>query len=79
MYIEFLSTYVDDTFALFNIEQDALSFYSFIHTRHPNIKFTIMIKREENHKLPFLDVLFDNHNNIISGPFLQSPGIFLGP
>ena len=49
------------TFALFNTEQDALSFFSYINSQHPNIKFTM--EREENQKLPFLDVLLDNHSN----------------
>ena len=53
--------YVEDTFALFNTEQDALSFFTCINSLHPNIKFTM--EREENHKLPFLDVLLDNHSN----------------
>ena len=59
--IEFSRRYDDDTFALFNTEQDALSFFSYINSQHPNIKFTM--EREENHKLPFLDVLLDNHSN----------------
>ena len=59
--IEFYRRYVDDTFAFFNTEQDALSFFSYINSQHPNIKFTM--EKEENHKLPFLDVLLDNHSN----------------
>ena len=58
--IEFYRRYVDDTFALFNTEQDALSFFSYINSQHPNIKLTM--EREKNHKLPFLDVLLDNHS-----------------
>lgn len=48
--IEFYHRYVDDTFALFNTKQDALSFFSYINIQHPNIKFTM--EREENCKLP---------------------------
>ena len=59
--IEFYRRYVDDTFALFNTEQEALSFFSYINSQHPNIKFTM--EREGNQKLPFLDVLLDNHSN----------------
>ena len=44
-------------FALFNTEQDALSFFGYINSQHPNIKFTM--EREENDKLPFLDVLLE--------------------
>ena len=61
--IEFYLRYVDDTFALFSTKQDALSFFSYINCQHPNIKFTCTMEREENHKLPFLDVLLDNHSN----------------
>ena len=46
-------------YALFNTEQNALSFYSYINIQHPNIKFTM--EREENHKFPFLYVLLDNN------------------
>ena len=56
--IEFYRRYVHDTFALFNAEQDALTFLSHINSQHPTIKFTL--EWEENHKLPFLDVLLDN-------------------
>jgi len=58
---EFYRRYVDDTFALFNTQLRALSFYSYINTQHPNNKFTL--QREENHKLPFLDILLDNNSN----------------
>ena len=52
--IEFYRRYVgDDTFALFNTEQDALSFFSYINSQHPNIKFT----------MERVDVLLDNHSN----------------
>ena len=48
--IEFYRRYVDDTFALFNTEQDALSFFSYINSQHPNIKFTM--EREETRSSP---------------------------
>ena len=48
--IEFYRRYVDDTFALFNTEEDALSFYSYINIQHPNIKFTM--EREETTSSP---------------------------
>ena len=62
--VEFYRRYVDDTFALFNTEQDALSFFSYINSQHPNIKFTM--EREENQKLSFLDVLLDNLLKLIN-------------
>ena len=42
-------------------KQDALSSFSYINSQHPNIKFTM--ERKENQKLPFLDVLLDNHSH----------------
>ena len=51
--IEFCRRYVDDIVCLFNTEQGALSFYTYI-----NNKFTM--EKEENCKLPFLDVLLAN-------------------
>ncbi|KAL9964557.1 hypothetical protein ACROYT_G028213 [Oculina patagonica] len=33
--------YVDDTFCVFETEQDAVSFYNFINSQHPNISFTM--------------------------------------
>ena len=60
MVLQFISTYVDDTFCLFNDEKDALEFFQYINDKHPSIRFTM--ETEVNHKLPFLDVLLDNSN-----------------
>lgn len=40
--------YEDDTFCLFNIENDALLFFYYINSQHSNIKFTT--EKEANHK-----------------------------
>ena len=48
--IEFYLRYVDTTFALFNTEQDALTFFTYINIQHPNIKLTM--EREENPSSP---------------------------
>ena len=37
---------------------DAVIFFDYINSRHPNIRFTM--EKELNRKLPFLDVLIDN-------------------
>ena len=52
--------YVDDTFCVFETEQDALLFFDFINTRHPNIRFTV--EKDVDHKLPFLDVFIHNRS-----------------
>ena len=58
--ILFYRLYVDDTFCLFHSEHDAIIFFDFFDSRHPNIRFTI--QKEAHHNLPFLDVLVDNNN-----------------
>lgn len=54
----FIRGYVDDTFAVFGSELDADVFYSYLNTRHENIKF--ICEKEKNSKLPFLDILINN-------------------
>ena len=58
--IIFYRRYVDDNFCLFYSEHDAIIFFDYINSRHPNIKFTM--EKEARHKLPFLDVLVDNND-----------------
>ena len=58
--ILFYRWYVDDTFCLFNSDCGATIFFHYINSRHPNIRFTI--EKQVNHKLPFLDVLTNNHD-----------------
>ena len=57
--ILFYRRYVDDTFCLLHSENDALLFFHYINSRHPNIRFTM--EKEVDHRIPFLDVLVD-HN-----------------
>ena len=59
--ILFYRRYVDDTFCLFHLEHDAITFFDYINSRHPKISFTM--EREAYHKLPFLDVLVNNNND----------------
>jgi len=44
-----------------NNEQDAMSFFEFINTQDPNIKFTF--KKQNDSKLSFLDVLIGNSSH----------------
>ena len=57
----FYRRYVDDIFALFNNENEANTFLSYLNSRHNSIKFTV--EKETDRKLSFLDVLMDNSNN----------------
>ena len=56
--VKFYRRYVDDTFCLFNDERDALLFFNFLNSQHPNIKFTM--EKETNKMLAFLDVCINN-------------------
>ena len=54
----FYKKYMDDIFAVFEFESDADAFYSYLNTRHENIKFTFENKKDN--KLAFLDILTNN-------------------
>ena len=47
------------SFVSVKTEQDALSFFDFINTRHPNIRFTM---EKEVDQISFLDVFIHNHS-----------------
>ena len=53
--------YVDDTFTLVRCTNDAISFMHYLNSKHPNIKFTNEI--EKDNELSFLDLLISNENN----------------
>ena len=57
----FYKRYLDDIFAVFESESDADAFYSYLNTRHENIKFTF--EKEKDNKLPFLDILINNNES----------------
>ena len=53
--------YVHDTFTLFNNKGTAVQFLSYLNSRYKNIQFTIEF--EQDHEIPFLDVLIKRHLN----------------
>ena len=57
----FYRRYVDDIFCIFHNEEDAMLFFDYLNSRHRNIKFTF--EKEENGKLPFLDVLLSKSSD----------------
>ena len=61
----------DDTFLLFDNEEQANQFLDYMNNRHPRIKFTI--ETEENNKLPFLDLLISKHNNTFDLSIYRKP------
>ena len=58
---KFYRRYLDDTFLLFDNENQALSFFEYINNKHDNIKFTM--ESEIHNKLSFLDVTIEKYNN----------------
>ena len=52
--------YVDDTFAVFNDEDECNEFFSHLNSLHPSLRFTF--EKECNQTLPFLDVLVEKNN-----------------
>ena len=57
----FYKRYVDDIFCIFKTSEQADKFLYFLNTRYKNIKFTF--EKEQDQKLPFLDVLITKTNN----------------
>ena len=64
--------YVDDTFVVFRHKDHIPLFFSYINSKHPNIKFT---KEEESeNKLPFLDILIKkNDDNQLTTGLYRKP------
>ena len=54
----FYRRYVDDIFAVFHNETEAMFFFNYLNCCHGNIKFTI--EKEIKQKLSFLDIIIDN-------------------
>ena len=54
----FYKRFVDDIFAVIESESDANVFYSYLNTRHQNIKFSF--ENKKNNKLAFSDILINN-------------------
>ena len=53
--------YVDDIICLFNCEVDAMKFFDYLNSRHPNIEFTF--EKQNGGKLAFLDILISNESD----------------
>ena len=53
--------YVDDTFAVFNNEENCNTFLTHLNSLHPSLRFTY--EKECYHSFPFLDVLIERHNS----------------
>ena len=56
--VHFYRRYVDDTFCIFNTENEAPLFLNFLNSQYPYIKFTM--EKAANRILAFLDVSSDS-------------------
>ena len=56
--------YVDDIFAVFNYNDEAENFLTYLNIQHNNVKFTIEV--EVDGKLPFLDVLASKYTGVLN-------------
>ena len=56
--------YIDDIFAVFNNNDEAENFLSYLTIQHNNIKFTIEV--EVDGKFPFLDVLVSKYTGVLN-------------
>ena len=67
-----LSTICCDSFCLFNNEQDALLFFDFLNSQHPNVKFTM--EKESNKMLAFLDAYISNKDpcNLLTSVYCKN-------
>ena len=53
--------YVDETFAVFNNEEDYNTFLTHLNSLHP-LLLPFTYEKESNYSLPFLDVLVERHD-----------------
>ena len=67
----FYKRYLDDTFAIFNNENEATSFFAHINNIHPNIKFTI--EKQQSNTLPFLDLSVHYNDNTFNSSVYRKP------
>ena len=63
--------YVDDTFLLFETEQQSIQFLSYLNAKHQNITFTK--ETELNNKLSFLDITITKANNKFETSIFRKP------
>ena len=56
----YYTQHVDNIFSVFDSHNEAKQFFSYLNSRHPNIKFTM--ETEINKIIPFLEVLIDNRD-----------------
>ena len=68
---KYYKRYVDDTFLIFENEDQANNFLNYINSKHHKIKFTI--ENERKNKLPFLDMLISKRTNNFDTNIYRKP------
>ena len=68
--ILFYRWYVDDTFCVFEREQDAVCYYNYISSQQANIRFTMEKQVDNKLASSFLDVLVNNNHLNLQLTFL---------
>ena len=63
--------FVDDTFSIFNNQQESLDFFSVLNNLHPALRFTA--ESEADNKLPFMDVLVHRSDNTFRRSVYRKP------
>ena len=64
----YYSRYVEDVLSDFVTHEEAKQIFTYLNSRLSNVKITN--KTEDNHAIPFLDVLIDNCNNYFENIYL---------
>ena len=67
----FYRRYIGDTFIIFDNSKQANDFLRYMNTRHPKIKFTIELERDN--KLPFLDLLINKSDDDLDINIYRKP------
>ena len=67
---------MDNVFDVFESESHADTFYSYLNTRHENIKF--ICEKEADNKLPFLDILINNSKSDLQTLVFQKKKTYTG-
>ena len=68
--ITYYRRYVDDIFAVFDSDEEANNFFTYLNTRHDSIQFTM--EPENENCLSFLDVLVKNDQIMTTSVFRKS-------
>ena len=67
----FYNRFVDDTFAIFNDEDESLDFFGLLNNVHPDLRFTV--EGEVSDRLPFMDVLVRRDDQAFTRSVYRKP------